>query len=57
VGLLLPAAAAEKFQTMGHQMRGFSMIGILLAWRVFDPLFDPLFTTALHALYPGQGYH
>jgi hypothetical protein len=32
------------------------MVGILLAWRIFDPLFDPIFTLSLRALYPGQGY-
>lgn len=56
VGLLLPEAAASRFQAFGMQLRGFTMIGILLAWRVFDPLFDPIFLLSLKALYPGQGY-
>jgi Zn-dependent protease len=56
VGLLLPEDAACRFQAFGQQLRGYTMIGILLAWKVFDPLFDPIFTMSLRALYPGQGY-
>jgi Zn-dependent protease len=56
VPLLLSENAAQRFQEMGTQMRGFSMFGMLIAWKVFDPLFDPIFTLALRALYPGYGY-
>jgi Zn-dependent protease len=34
----------------------FSMLGILAAWYLFDEVFDPIFTLALNALYPGVGY-
>jgi len=30
-----------------------SEIGLLIAGRVFDPVFDPIFTLSLRALYPG----
>ena len=33
-----------------------SMIGLLLVWQVFGPLFQPVFSFALRALYPGQGF-
>lgn len=56
VGLLLPEKAAERFQQFGHRLRGFSMIGLLVAWQVFDPIFDPIFTWSLRILYPGSGY-
>ena len=56
VGLLLPADTASRFQELGQRIGGLSMIGILLAWQVFDPIFDPVFTLALRALYPGMGY-
>jgi Zn-dependent protease len=55
-GLLMSESAACRFQEFGSQMRSFSMIGILVAWRVFDPLFTPIFTMSLRALYPGSGY-
>jgi Zn-dependent protease len=34
----------------------FSMAGIVAAWFLFGRLFDPIFTFALNALYPGSGY-
>lgn len=33
-----------------------SMLGLLIAWKVFDPIFDPVFSLALKALYPGYEY-
>jgi Zn-dependent protease len=56
VGLLLSESAAGRLQDFGMRMRGFSMIGLLVAWRIFEPIFDPVFTLALSALYPGYGY-
>lgn len=56
IGLLMTEAGAQKFQQMGVQMRGFSMIGLLVAWQVFGPIFRPIFRLALHVLYPGSGY-
>jgi Zn-dependent protease len=56
IGLLLAEESARRFQELGAQMRGFTMIGMVIAWKVFDPLFDPIFTLALRALYPGYGY-
>ena len=56
VGLLLPEGAAHRFQQLAHQMRGFSMIGILIAWKIFDPIFDPVFSIALKAIYPTLQY-
>jgi Zn-dependent protease len=56
VGLLLSEETAQRVQEFGSQIRGFSMIGLFVAWKVFDPIFDPIFTLALKALYPGYGY-
>ena len=56
VGLLLSEHNAARFQALGQSMRGFSYIGLLVAWQVFDPLFAPVFSLALKALYPGVGY-
>jgi len=56
VGLLLPERSAKRFQELGSQMRAYSMIGLVVAWKVFDPLFDPIFTLALRALYPSHRY-
>ncbi len=56
VGLLMSESAALRLQQLGAQMGAFSLFGLLIAWKVFDPLFDPIFTFALKALYPGYGY-
>jgi Zn-dependent protease len=56
IPLFLREDAARRFQNLGSQMRGFSMIGLMIAWKVFNPIFDPIFTLALRALYPGYDY-
>ncbi len=56
VGLLMGDDMAARFQAFGQQMRGFSMIGMLIAWRIFGPLFGPIFHLSLKALYPGLAY-
>jgi Zn-dependent protease len=52
VGLLMPESAAARFQGFAMKLRGYSMLGLLVAWRVFNPIFDPVFLFALRALYP-----
>jgi len=32
-------------------------VGLMLAWQVFDHLFDPIHLAAINLLYPGAGYH
>jgi Zn-dependent protease len=56
IGLFLPENAARRLQQLGFQIRGFSMFGLLIAWRVFNPIFDPIFTFALRSLYSGSNY-
>ncbi len=34
----------------------FSFIGLLIAWNVFDKLFDPIHLMAINLLYPGANY-
>jgi len=34
----------------------FGWIGLLLAWKVFNPLFHPIFLYAINLLYPGMRY-
>jgi Zn-dependent protease len=56
IGVLVPEDAARRVQAFGHSMRMYSFLGLLVAWQVFDPVFDPVFTLGLRLLYPGQGY-
>jgi Zn-dependent protease len=56
IALFLSEAAAQRFQQAANRMGALSMVGLLIAWRVFDPIFNPVFTFALNAMYPGSGY-
>ena len=54
--LILPPHLVPKYQNMITFNVSLSWIGIFVAWRLFDPLFDPIFTFALNLLYPGVSY-
>ena len=54
--LLLPEDAARRVRDFYAQPY-VPLIGLFIAWRVFGRVFDPVFTFALNALYPGAGYH
>ena len=56
IGLLLDENTAGRFQELGWQMRGFCMFGLMIAWKVFGPIYGPIFGAALKALYPGHNY-
>jgi len=56
LALLLPEDLARRLRNFLSQPM-FSFIGLMIAWRIFSPIFDPMFTLALNLLYPGAGYH
>jgi Zn-dependent protease len=56
VGLLVGKDAAGRLQELGQQIGRFSLIGILIAWQLFDRVFHPIFTLSLQLLYPGYGF-
>ena len=47
---------ARRYQHYLMSSRAFGMIGLLIAWQVFDLIYDPIFTMALNLLYPGASY-
>jgi Zn-dependent protease len=53
VGIFLSEDAARRFQQFGWSIRSYTFLGLLLAWRVFEPIFDPIFGFSLRVLYPG----
>ena len=53
VGVFLPEDLARRFQQFGWSLRSFAYLGLLVAWQVFDPLFQPVFGLSLRMLYPG----
>jgi len=54
--LLLPESMVERYLEFMRQP-ALSIVGLLIAWKLFGPIFDPLHTLALNLLYPGMGYH
>lgn len=54
--LFLSDHAAERYESLLHQPT-YGMIGLVIAWQAFGPIFDPIHTLALNILYPGAGYH
>ena len=48
--------AAHRYESFLYQPM-YRMIGLVIAWQFFGPIFDPIHTLALNILYPGAGYH
>jgi Zn-dependent protease len=56
IPLLLSERATAKYQDVLFGNPALQIIGMLIAWRVFGVLFDPVFTGAVNLLYPGMSY-
>jgi len=50
--LLMSEEKAQRFESVGRGITNFSYAGLLLSWRIFGSLYDPVFTLALKLLYP-----
>jgi len=55
VGLLLPAAAAQRFSALLRRPV-LALAGIVAAWTLFGPLFQRVFRLAIALLYPGSAF-
>jgi len=56
LGLVLPESTARSYQQMLWSQPMLSLLGIVIAWNVFDRVFPPLFWLAVGWLYPGVQY-
>ncbi len=56
IPLFLSDDNAEKYMNFLHS-GAFSLIGIFIAWKVFDMIYHPIHLMAINLLYPGHGYH
>jgi Zn-dependent protease len=54
--VFLSEDTARRYQ---HIVRNpmWSILGLLVAWKIFGPVFRPIHVIALNLLYPGSGYH
>jgi Zn-dependent protease len=53
VCILMSESAARRFVQLGASIRNYSIIGLVLSWRIFESLYGPIFAFAFKALYPG----
>jgi Zn-dependent protease len=51
--LAMPESAAHRYLDWVRQSSGYAIIGLLIAWELFDRVFDPVLRFALHVLYSG----
>lgn len=56
VPLLLSPEATRRYQSLIWGHPALSIIGILIAWRLFDVIYDPIFLASVNLLYPDVGY-
>jgi Zn-dependent protease len=56
IPLLLPAAAATRYQQMLFGNPALGLIGMLVAWQLFGRVYHPVFLFAVNLLYPGMRY-
>lgn len=55
ITVFMPQTMALRFLHWTHS-QGFGMAGLLLAWVLYDKVFDFIFRAALAALYPGSNW-
>lgn len=55
IGLIMSEEAAGKAAHLGRNP-SFTFVGILIAWNVFDYIFNPIFLLGLKLLYPFETY-
>ena len=53
--VLMPESVASRYLDFVRKSSGYGMIGIIIAWQLFDRIFEPVFLFAIHALYAGVG--
>jgi len=54
--LILSDSATRRYQDFMRRNAGLGLIGIFVAWQVFDKVFQPVFLMAVNLLYPGMKY-
>ena len=54
--LFMNAGTTRRYQDFLLRNAGLGLIGIFVAWQVFDKVFQPVFLLAVNLLYPGLRY-
>jgi len=56
VAVLLSEPTAARYVEWLHHNRVLGTVGMLVAWRAFDVIFDPIFIAAVNLIYPDAKY-
>jgi hypothetical protein len=51
IGIALPEQTIRKMEDARQRFGMFTILGLLLAWQLFDFIYDPIYGAALRALY------
>jgi Zn-dependent protease len=51
--VLMPEGLAQRYVAWLDHARGFAMLGLIVAWTLYDRMFEPIYVFALRALYAG----
>jgi Zn-dependent protease len=51
--VVMPENAAQRYIDWVQHSRNFALLGLIIAWSLFDRIFQPVFFYALHTLYAG----
>jgi Zn-dependent protease len=51
--VLMPEGVAQRYIDWVQHSRNFALLGLIIAWKLFDQIFQPVFLFALHTLYAG----
>ena len=54
--LFMSGGTTRRYQDFMMRNAGLGLIGIFVAWQVFDKVFQPVFLLAVNLLYPGLRY-
>ena len=56
LGLFTTEQGALRLQEWRVKMGAMAIIGLVVAWQVFDRVYSPLFSTSIHILYAGYRF-
>ncbi len=56
ISLFMHDQTAVRYQEFLMRNRGLAIVGIIIAWQVFDYVFQPVWLAAVNLLYPGVSY-
>lgn len=56
ITLFMRPATTTRYQEFIWSTPALGFVGLFVAWKLFDIVFDPVFTAAVNLLYPGMAY-